>query len=98
MLRDLMIGHSQAHEAAESLSSLGSLVARPAATAIERPARMNLVQALRARDRGEIVEPTGDDGLGGMVMADTELPPKPTPPPEPDWRDDPIFVEARQQA
>jgi len=98
-LSDLLgVGHSpDTHEAAGSLSSLGSLMARPVTTVAPAPARMNLVQALRARDRGEIVEPTGGDGLGSMVV-DAELPLKPAPAPEPDWRNEDWVVEARQRA
>jgi hypothetical protein len=58
---------------------------------------MNLVQALNAVRRREIEQPRDDDGLAGMAL-DAELPPKPAPAPEPDWRNDPIFVEARQRA
>jgi hypothetical protein len=57
---------------------------------------MTLPAAMNALQRGEIARPADGD-LNGMVI-DAELPPKPAPAPTPDWRDDPIFVEARQQA
>jgi hypothetical protein len=47
--------------------------------------------------RGEIVAPTDDGDLAGMVI-DAELPPEPVPALAPDWRNDPVFVEARQRA
>src|SRR6516164_8665783 len=96
MLRDLVQGY-ETHEVAES-SGLRSLV-QPAVAAVYQPTaatRMSLPAAMNALQRGEIARPADGD-LNGMVI-DAELPPKPAPAPTPDWRDDPIFVEARQQA
>jgi hypothetical protein len=58
---------------------------------------MSLPAAMNALRRGEIERPRDDSSLGGMAV-DAELPPAPAPTPEPDWRDDPVFVEARQRA
>jgi hypothetical protein len=59
---------------------------------------MTLVQALRARDRGEVVEPdhvAATDGLGSIVAS---VPVQPAPKPDDSWRSDPVFQEAREQA
>jgi hypothetical protein len=89
------VGHT-AHEEPVG-SGLRSLVRPEAATVAQPPAiRMNLVQAMNALQRGEIERPPDGD-LNGMVV-DTELPLLPAPAPEPDWRDDPIYVEAKERA
>jgi hypothetical protein len=100
MLRDLLATSSHGpapHEAPAGSSGLSSLVRPAVATVAQPPAvHMNLVQAMRALERGEIARPADGD-LNGMVL-DVELPFKPAPAPAPDWRDDPVFVEARQRA
>jgi hypothetical protein len=82
-LRDLVPGY-ETHEVAES-SGLRSLV-QPTVAAVYQPTaatRMSLPAAMNALKRGEIVEPTGGDGLGGMFV-DAELPVKPAERPV-DW-------------
>jgi hypothetical protein len=59
---------------------------------------MSLPAAMNALKRGEIVAPTGDDGLGGMMMVDAELPQAPAPA-ERDWSDlDRATAEVRAQS
>jgi hypothetical protein len=92
-LQDLVASHRATHEPVGS--GLHSLVRPEVAAVVEPPAkRMNLVQALNARDRGEIVQPTGGDGLGSMVAMDAELPPSRPPPPRRSTVLDEIHAEA----
>jgi hypothetical protein len=81
-LRDLVIGLEAHNE--EPPWGLGSLVS-PALATVAQPsaARMNLVQAMNALQRGEIARPTDDGDLAGMVVDAELLPLKPAPTPKP---------------